>query len=70
MHSHAEFDGESDFAIKRGLNPRFDWVTEGQSWNLVLTGPSRVPGKERVKDLQSRENGSISPDFAQKKIPN
>ena len=21
MHSDAEFDGESDFAIKRGLNP-------------------------------------------------
>ena len=51
MHSDAEFYGESDFAIKRGLNSRFDWVTEGQSWNLVLTGPSRVPGKERVNLL-------------------
>ena len=48
MQSNAEFDGESDFAIKRGPNPRFDWVTEGQSQNLVKWRPNDVPGMERV----------------------
>ena len=57
MHSDAEFDGESDFAIKRGLNPRSDWVTEGQSQNLVSPGPNRAPGKERVKDEIGQEKG-------------
>ena len=52
MHSDAEFDGESDFAIKRGLNPWFDWVTEGQSQNLVKWRPNDVPGMERVNDIR------------------
>ena len=49
MHSYSEFDGESDFAIKRCLNPRFDWVTEGQSQNLVKWRHNDGMGKERVK---------------------
>ena len=46
MHLDTKFDGKSDFAIKRGLNPRFDWVTEGQSqilakWRRGLS--ARIP---------------------------
>ena len=49
MYSDAKFDGESDFAIKRGLNPRSDWVTEGQSQNLVKWRTNDALGKERVR---------------------
>ena len=31
MYSDAEFDADSDFAIKRGLNPWSDWVMDSQS---------------------------------------
>ena len=36
MHVDAKFDGESDFAIKRYLNPWSDCVTVGQSQNARL----------------------------------
>ena len=49
MHLYAEFDEKSDSATKRCLNSPSDWVTEGQRWNRTPTGPSQVPGKERVK---------------------
>ena len=31
MYSDAEFDVDSDFAIKRGLNPRVYWFMDSQS---------------------------------------
>ena len=37
MHIDAKFDGESDFAIKRYLDPWSDCVTDGQSQNAHLT---------------------------------
>ena len=39
MYSDAEFDGESDFAIKHYLNPWFDWLMGGQSQNIVKKRP-------------------------------
>ena len=48
MHSDAEFDGKSDFAIKRGLTLRFDWVTEDQSQFLVKWRHYDVMGTQRA----------------------
>ena len=49
MHLDAEFDWESDFVIKRDLNPWFDQFTDIQIQNFVLIGPIEAPGTQRVK---------------------
>ena len=55
MYLDSKFDGESDFFLKRGLNPQVDWSTEGQSQNLVKWHTTDVPGKERVNLNMNRE---------------
>ena len=36
MYSNAEFDVNSDFAIKHGLDPWFDWGMDSQSQKAYL----------------------------------
>ena len=48
MHSDAEFDEESDVAIKRGLNVRFDWFTGNQNQIMLQKQSKSSPGKEMV----------------------
>ena len=49
MHLDAEFDGKSDFAIKRDINLIFDWLADGQSQNMVNWRTNDVLGTQRVK---------------------